>query len=101
MRRPNPHATKTTRPHAPPCAHAGATVNYTILQSLRDAIIVTSCGAEALPFINGFCVLPMSLAFFFYYDKLVGVELMVGGGVDGWGWGGGGVGWRVWDALGS
>jgi hypothetical protein len=34
--------------------------------------VVTSCGAEALPFINGFCVLPMSLAFFFYYDKLVG-----------------------------
>ncbi|KAI8468826.1 MAG: TLC ATP/ADP transporter-domain-containing protein [Monoraphidium minutum] len=48
-----------------------ATVNYTILQSLRDAIIVTSCGAEALPFINGFCVLPASLAFFVYYDALV------------------------------
>ncbi|GBF98341.1 plastidic ATP ADP-transporter [Raphidocelis subcapitata] len=49
----------------------GATINYTILQSLRDALVVTSCGAEALPFINGFCVLPLSLAFFVYYDKLV------------------------------
>lgn len=47
-------------------------MNYTILQSLRDAVIVTSCGAEALPFINGFCVLPASLLFFLYYDKLVG-----------------------------
>jgi hypothetical protein len=60
--------------------HAGATVNYTILQSLRDAVIVTSCGAEALPFINGFCVLPASLAFFLYYDKLVGCPRGVQGG---------------------
>ncbi|KAF8060041.1 AATP2 [Scenedesmus sp. PABB004] len=47
-----------------------ATVNYTVLQSLRDAIIVTSCGAEALPLITAFGVLPASLAFFVYFDTL-------------------------------
>lgn len=41
------------------------------LQSLRDAIIVTSCGAEALPFITAFGVLPASFLFFWYYDQLV------------------------------
>lgn len=41
------------------------------LQSVRDAIIVTSCGAEALPFITAFGVLPASFLFFMYYDKLV------------------------------
>jgi hypothetical protein len=40
-------------------------------QSVRDAIIVTSCGAEALPFITAFGVLPASFLFFMYYDKLV------------------------------
>eukprot|EP00775_Hariotina_reticulata_P006953 gene6953-7169_t len=49
----------------------GGTINYTILQSLRDAIIVTSCGAEALPFISAFGVLPASLIFFMYYERLV------------------------------
>uniref|UniRef100_A0A383WNC7 ADP,ATP carrier protein n=1 Tax=Tetradesmus obliquus TaxID=3088 RepID=A0A383WNC7_TETOB len=48
----------------------GSTINYTILQSVRDAIIVTSCGAEALPFITAFGVLPASFLFFMYYDKL-------------------------------
>jgi ATP/ADP translocase len=41
------------------------------MQSLRDAIIVTSCGAEALPFISAFGVLPASLIFFMYYERLV------------------------------
>lgn len=41
--------------------------------------MVTSCGAEALPFINGFCVLPASLLFFVYYDKLVRGGVGVGG----------------------
>jgi hypothetical protein len=44
---------------------------YVSLQSVRDAIIVTSCGAEALPFITAFGVLPASFLFFMYYDKLV------------------------------
>lgn len=41
------------------------------LQSLKDAMIVTSCGAEALPLISAFGVLPASVAFILYYDKLV------------------------------
>lgn len=49
----------------------GSTVAYTILQNLRDAVIVTSCGAEALPFLNAFLVLPASVLFFVYYDRLV------------------------------
>jgi ATP/ADP translocase len=34
-------------------------------------MIVTSCGAEALPLISAFGVLPASVAFIMYYDKLV------------------------------
>eukprot|EP00193_Tetraselmis_chui_P017386 CAMPEP_0177784230 /NCGR_PEP_ID=MMETSP0491_2-20121128/19569_1 /TAXON_ID=63592 /ORGANISM="Tetraselmis chuii, Strain PLY429" /LENGTH=651 /DNA_ID=CAMNT_0019304941 /DNA_START=222 /DNA_END=2178 /DNA_ORIENTATION=- len=41
-----------------------ASFNLTILQNLRDAIVVTSSGAEALPFLSSYCVLPASLAFF-------------------------------------
>jgi hypothetical protein len=44
---------------------------FVSVQSVRDAIIVTSCGAEALPFITAFGVLPASFLFFMYYDKLV------------------------------
>jgi len=43
----------------------------TFLQSLKDAMIVTSCGAEALPLISAFGVLPASVAFIMYYDRLV------------------------------
>ena len=32
---------------------------------------MTSAGAEALPFLASFCVLPASLAFFFAYGRLV------------------------------
>lgn len=41
------------------------------LQSLKDAIVVTAGGAETLPFLAFFCVLPASLAFFVLYGKLV------------------------------
>jgi ATP/ADP translocase len=41
------------------------------MQSVRDAMIVTSCGAEALPLISAFGVLPASVLFIMYYDKLV------------------------------
>jgi ATP/ADP translocase len=40
-------------------------------QSLKDAIVVTAGGAETLPFLASFCVLPASLAFFVLYGKLV------------------------------
>jgi hypothetical protein len=42
-----------------------------MLQSLKDAIMVTAGGAEALPFLASFCVLPASVAFFVLYGKLV------------------------------
>jgi len=45
--------------------------NLTLLQNLRDALIVTSSGAEVLPFLSAFCVLPASVAFFIYYSNLV------------------------------
>lgn len=41
------------------------------MQSLKDAIVVTAAGAESLPFLASFCVLPASLAFFVLYGKLV------------------------------
>lgn len=44
---------------------------FMTLQSVRDAMIVTSCGAEALPLISAFGVLPASVLFIMYYDKLV------------------------------
>lgn len=46
-----------------PCVH--------VHQSLKDAIVVTAGGAEVLPFLAFFCVLPASLAFFVLYGKLV------------------------------
>ncbi len=48
-----------------------ASFNLTILQSLKDAIMVTAGGAETLPFLASFCVLPASVAFFVLYGKLV------------------------------
>ena len=47
--------------------------NLTILQALKDAIVVTTSGAEALPFLASFVVLPASIAFFAYYSKILTV----------------------------
>lgn len=48
-----------------------ASFNLTILQSLKDAIMVTSAGAETLPFLASLGVLPASIAFFMFYGLLV------------------------------
>lgn len=48
-----------------------ASFNLTILQNLKDAIIVTTAGVETLPFLASFCVLPASLAFFMIYGQMV------------------------------
>lgn len=48
-----------------------ASFNLTILQNLKDAIMVTVAGAETLPWLASFCVLPASLAFFMIYGQLV------------------------------
>lgn len=41
------------------------------LQNLRDAIMVTTAGAETLPFLAAFVVLPASLTFFVAYGRMV------------------------------
>lgn len=47
-----------------------STFAYTILQNLKDSIIVTSVGAEALPFLEAYGVLPASLTFFVLYNNM-------------------------------
>lgn len=41
------------------------------LQNLKDSLIVTNLGAETLPFLASFGVLPLSVAFMGFYNKLV------------------------------
>ena len=48
-----------------------ASFNLTLLQNTKDALVVVSGGAEQLPFLASYCVLPLSLLFFFYYNKLL------------------------------
>lgn len=48
-----------------------ASFNLTILQNLKDAIMVTTAGAETLPFLASCVVLPASLGFFMAYNKMV------------------------------
>lgn len=50
-----------------------ASFNLTILQNLKDSIMVVAGGAETLPYLASFCVLPASVAFFVLYGKLVSV----------------------------
>ena len=53
------------------CIFFGASFNLAILQSLKDSIMVTTAGAETLPFLASFVVLPSSLGFFLLYGKMV------------------------------
>ncbi|GBG00278.1 hypothetical protein Rsub_13004 [Raphidocelis subcapitata] len=48
-----------------------ASFNLTVLQSLKDSIVVTAGGAETLPFLMSLCVLPASVGFFVLYGSLV------------------------------
>jgi AAA family ATP:ADP antiporter len=48
-----------------------ASFNLTVLQNLKDALIVTTAGAEALPFLASVGVLPATIGFFMYYGNLV------------------------------
>ncbi|GAX78096.1 hypothetical protein CEUSTIGMA_g5538.t1 [Chlamydomonas eustigma] len=45
--------------------------NYTLLQNMKDSLIVTSAGAEALPFLGAYAVLPASILFYMYHSYLV------------------------------
>jgi len=47
-----------------------ASFNLTILQNLRDSIVVTAAGAEVLPFLSAYAVLPASITFFAFYARL-------------------------------
>ena len=47
------------------------THTHSRLQNLKDAIMVTTAGAETLPFLASCIVLPASLAFFMLYGKMV------------------------------
>lgn len=44
--------------------------NYTILRDTKDTLIVTSAGAEAIPFLKSFGVVPSAILFMIVYAKL-------------------------------
>lgn len=48
-----------------------STFCYTCLQNLKDSLVVTSMGAECLPFLEAYGVLPGSVLFYLFYRKLV------------------------------
>lgn len=44
--------------------------NYTILRDTKDTLIVTAAGAEAIPFLKSFGVVPAAIIFMIIYAKL-------------------------------
>ena len=44
--------------------------NYTVLRDTKDALVVTSAGAEAIPFLKVWGVLPFAILFMVLYSKL-------------------------------
>eukprot|EP00210_Caulerpa_lentillifera_P008883 g8475.t1 len=48
-----------------------ATFNLCILQTMKDSLIVSTIGAESLPFLASFGVLPASFLFFGFYHYLL------------------------------
>lgn len=47
--------------------------NYTILRDTKDTLIVTAAGAEAIPFLKSFGVVPAAVIFMLIYAKLSNV----------------------------
>jgi ATP:ADP antiporter, AAA family len=47
--------------------------NYTILRDTKDTLIVTAAGAEAIPFLKSFGVVPAAVLFMIIYAKLSNV----------------------------
>jgi AAA family ATP:ADP antiporter len=49
--------------------------NYTILRDTKDALIIThpTAGAEVIPFLKGYVVLPSSILFVILYSKLANI----------------------------
>lgn len=48
----------------------GISFNYTILRDTKDTLIVSNCGAEAIPFLKVYGVVPMAILFMLVYSKL-------------------------------
>lgn len=44
--------------------------NYTILRDTKDTLVVTAAGAEAIPFLKSFGVVPAAILFMVIYSKL-------------------------------
>lgn len=44
--------------------------NYTILRSMKDAVVIPDCGAEIIPFLKVWVLLPMAILFTFIFTKL-------------------------------
>ena len=44
--------------------------NYSILRATKDSLVVTASGAEALPFLKVWAILPMALLFTFIFTRL-------------------------------
>lgn len=47
--------------------------NYTILRDTKDTLVVTAAGAEAIPFLKSFGVVPAAIIFMLIYAKLSNV----------------------------
>jgi AAA family ATP:ADP antiporter len=43
--------------------------NYTCLRNIKDSLVVTNTGAEALSFLKLFCVAPSAILFMLLYTK--------------------------------
>lgn len=44
--------------------------NYTILRDMKDTLLVNAAGAEAIPYIKFWCVMPASILFVLVYSKM-------------------------------
>lgn len=45
--------------------------NYTTLRTAKDSLVITGCGAEVIPFLKGWVILPLSVLFVAGYSKLL------------------------------
>lgn len=45
--------------------------NYTTLRNLKDSLVITAAGAEVVPFLKGWIILPISILFVALYTKLL------------------------------
>lgn len=44
--------------------------NYTVLRNIKDSLVVSNCGAEAVTFLKMWAVVPAAVIIFFMYSKL-------------------------------